>query len=132
VFDNDPPADAAYHKAAREEILAFMSQSIAALPVARQKLIKQIFLRTLPCMWDEEEFMQYLLYTFNEIKTGAEKFVTVDSVVKTFERAGFEGWSGGGRDDVDFHEDDHEHGHHHHGHDHHHHHDGSCACGHEH
>ncbi|MDR2903738.1 MAG: hypothetical protein LBU77_04460 [Clostridiales bacterium] len=124
--DGEEPATAAYQKAAVDDLLSFINQAVAGLSNSRQKLIKQAFLGRIPCEQSDDEVLDYLRYTFGELKSGAERLSAADAVGKLFERHNYNPWP----EDDDFDEAPLDHAHDHgHAHDHDHH-DG--CCGHRH
>lgn len=101
-----------------EGFIDYVNESVSGLKNSRQKLFKQFFLEVIPCFMDDNEFIEYLEYTFEEIKSFSEKILTIDYIGKVFKQNGFEKWEE---------EDEHIHNH-----GHFHNHDGSCGCGHNH
>ncbi len=103
-----------------DALIEYINKSMTSLSNSRQKIIKQFFLEIAPCFMDDEEFLKYLQYSFDETSAYHAKLMIVDSIGRMFNEKGF----------IDTTEEQHSH---HHAHDHsHHHHDHDCDCGHHH
>lgn len=112
-----------------KELTDYISSVTEPMANSEKKLLKQNFLKNLPCSMSKDELAEYCAYSLDGINDRALSLVTYGSIFQITDEAAKE-------------INEHEHHHHHHdhdcscGHDHHHghehHHGHNCSCSHDH
>lgn len=106
-----------------KELISYIDEKTGGMSNSDKKLVKQNFLKNLPCPMTKEELCDYCAYSLDGINDRAISLMTYGNIFQITDKA---------KKDME------EHHHHHHdhdcscGHDHHHHHDHDCGCGHNH
>ena len=111
-----------------KELTDYIDRVTEPMSNAEKKIVKQNFLKNLPCPMSKNELAEYCAYALDGINDRALSLVTYGNIFQITDEAAKE---------INEHEHHHHHDHdcscghdHHHGHEHHHGHD--CSCGHHH
>lgn len=83
------PEDAREYAESRAGALVdFMKNALADVPLKKQRLMKQFFLRRIFCPFDDDEFLEYIKDSFTSARDSAQVAVIASSVAGTIRKDG--------------------------------------------